>query len=79
MTPGHEISPRIIAQTLAYDGFTVLALTRLRQAAAAWRVPLANRALRTAQMVFYGIEISKAATRGLARGRSSLEASRSAT
>src|ERR1700729_1335233 len=59
-----DVDARMLLQTLGYDGYAVLALTRAREAAARWHVPGANRALRMAQMVLYGIEISRDARIG---------------
>lgn len=64
MQPGGVVSARGVVQTLGYDGYAVLALTRAREAASRWRIPGANRALRMTQMVLYGIEISKEARIG---------------
>jgi serine O-acetyltransferase len=58
------VTARTLLQTFGYDGFAVLALTRAREAAARWHVPGANRTFRMAQMVLYGVEISKEARIG---------------
>jgi len=48
-----------IAQAVAYDGYAVLALNRVRELARRWHIPLVNRALRLTQMTVYSIEIGK--------------------
>ncbi len=58
-TPGTVGAGQILRQALLHDGFTVLALTRVRELARRWRVPGVNRALRLAQTALYGIEIGK--------------------
>jgi len=50
---------RAIIETQRLDSYAVLAITRLREAARALRVPGANRLLRLVQMTVYGIEIGK--------------------
>jgi len=59
MQSGGEVTTRTVIRTLSYDGFAVLALTRAREAAARWRVPGVNRAVRVTQMALYGVEISR--------------------
>ena len=59
-----EVTPRSLGQAVLYDGYAVLALTRVRQAARRWHVPLVNRALRLAQIGLYGTEIGKDVTLG---------------
>jgi serine O-acetyltransferase len=55
-----DTSPRSVLRTaLLYDSFTVLALTRVREAARRLRIPLVNRALRLAQTAVFGVEIGK--------------------
>lgn len=49
---------------LEQDAFPILLMTRLRELARRWHVPLANRALRLTQMAVYGIEIGKDVTLG---------------
>lgn len=50
-------SPASVAKVLLYDSFAVLALTRAREAARRWHVPLANRVLRLTQTALYGVDI----------------------
>jgi serine O-acetyltransferase len=51
-------SPRdVVKQVVTNDSFQILALTRLREEARKWRVPLANHLLRRVQTAVYGIEI----------------------
>jgi serine acetyltransferase len=58
------VSLRTLVNVAVYDGYTVLATTRIRQAARRWHVPFVNRALRLAQMAIYNIEIAKDAELG---------------
>ncbi len=46
------------------DGYHLLVMNRLREAARRYHVPLANRLLRVAQQVYAGIEIGKDVTLG---------------
>ena len=48
-----------LAQSVSYDGFVVLALSRVRQSARRLHIPLVNRTLRLSQMALFGIEIAK--------------------
>jgi len=57
--PGGAVTVRTVIRTIGFDGFAVLALTRIREAAARWHVPGANRAIRMTQMAIYGVEISR--------------------
>jgi serine O-acetyltransferase len=50
---------RQLAATLAHDGAQVLALSRLRAAAARWHVPLVGAVLRRAQVTLFGVEIAR--------------------
>ncbi|HET9450547.1 MAG TPA: serine O-acetyltransferase EpsC [Aggregicoccus sp.] len=60
-----EPGVREVLRTAALaDGYTVLALQRVRGAARRLRVPGANRLLRLAQTALYGIEIGKDVTLG---------------
>jgi serine O-acetyltransferase len=60
-----DVSPGAVLRTaLVYDGFAVLAMTRVRQAANRLHLPLVNRALRILQTAVYGIEIGKDVTLG---------------
>ena len=54
-----QVSVGALFRSVANDGFAVLAMSRIRQCARQWRVPLVNRALRLSQMALYGIEIAK--------------------
>lgn len=49
----------VLRNALLYDGFAVLALTRVRELARRWHVPGVNRLVRLAQTALYGIEIGK--------------------
>ena len=53
-----------LAKTLTYDGTQVLALERMRKAAARWRIPLVGGILRRAQVALFGAEIAKEARLG---------------
>jgi serine O-acetyltransferase len=59
-----EVNVGSLAQAIFYDGYAVLAMSRTRELARRWYVPGVNRALRLAQMTFYGIEIGKAVELG---------------
>ena len=48
-----------LAQALLQDGYAVLAMNRVRDAARRWHVLGLNRALRLTQIALYGIEIGK--------------------
>jgi len=56
--------PLELAKTFAYDGSQVLALARLRAAAARWRIPVVGGILRRAQVALFGTEISADARLG---------------
>jgi serine O-acetyltransferase len=56
--------PRDLAATMAYDGSQVLALSRLREAAARRRIPVVGGVLRRLQAGWYGIEIADRAYLG---------------
>jgi serine acetyltransferase len=59
-TYGHgQVSPRGVGEVLLHDGYAVLAMSRVRDAARAFHVVGLNRALRLTQMALYGIEIGK--------------------
>jgi serine O-acetyltransferase len=63
--PGWKPSVKDAAVTaLVQDGYAVLALSRLRDAARRWHVPGANRMLRLAQTAIYSIEIGNQVTLG---------------
>jgi serine O-acetyltransferase len=47
----------VARQVVTNDSFQILALTRLREEARRWHVPLANHLLRRVQTAVYGIEI----------------------
>ena len=49
---------REILNIAAHDGSQVLALSRLREAARRWRIPLANTILRRVQTALFGVEIA---------------------
>jgi serine O-acetyltransferase len=57
--PGGAAARPTLRDTLLHDGFTVLALTRVRELARRWHVPGVNRFIRLAQTALYGIEIGK--------------------
>ena len=54
----------VLRATALQDPFAVLLLTRAREAARRFHLPLVNRALRMAQTAIYGIEIGKDVTLG---------------
>lgn len=54
-----EATPKAVAAAVAYDGYAVLAMNRVRELARRWHVPMVNRALRLTQMALYSIEIGK--------------------
>ncbi|MGE5786891.1 MAG: serine O-acetyltransferase EpsC [Myxococcales bacterium] len=55
---------RQLGRALLLDAVPILAMTRIRESARRWRVPLVNRALRLVQMAVYGVEIGKDVTLG---------------
>ena len=57
--PGEVTTRKVMRNALLYDGYAVLVLTRVREAARRWHVPGVNRALRLLQMGVYGIEIGR--------------------
>jgi serine O-acetyltransferase len=57
--PGEFTPRKAVQNALLHDGFAVLALTRVREAARRWHVPGVNRLVRLAQTALYGIEIGK--------------------
>ena len=54
----------LMKTVVATDGFRLLAMSRMRQAARALHLPLVNGMLRSAQMALGGIEIGKDVTLG---------------
>jgi serine O-acetyltransferase len=56
---GGRLGVRELATTMTHDGSQVLMLSRVRQAARRWRVPLVGSVIRRAQTAFYGIEIAR--------------------
>lgn len=56
--------PLELAKTIAYDGSQILALARLREAAARWRIPLVGGILRRVQVGVFGTEIAAKARLG---------------
>jgi serine O-acetyltransferase len=54
-----RLGVRELATTMMHDGSHVLMLSRVRQAARRWRVPLVGSVIRRAQTVFYGVEIAR--------------------
>jgi serine O-acetyltransferase len=54
----------VVKQVVTNDSFQILALTRLREEARKWHVPLANHLLRRVQTAVYGIEIGNEAKIG---------------
>jgi serine O-acetyltransferase len=61
-----DAKPRHFATTLSYDGSLVLALTRMREAAARHRVPLVGGVMRRLQVSLFGVEIANDARLGTA-------------
>lgn len=53
-----------LTRAILSDGYAVLAMSRVRQFARRWHIPIFNRALRLCQMTVYGIEIAKEAELG---------------
>jgi serine O-acetyltransferase len=53
-----------VARVLSHDGSQVLLLSRLRQAAARWHLPIAGPALRRVQTALFGVEIARDVTLG---------------
>jgi serine O-acetyltransferase len=51
-------------ETLSHDGSLALLLSRLRQAAQRWRLPMVSSALRRVQTAVFGIEIARGAQLG---------------
>jgi serine O-acetyltransferase len=56
--------PLELAKTIAYDGSQLLALARLREAAARWRIPVVGGILRRVQVGLFGAEIARDARLG---------------
>jgi serine O-acetyltransferase len=56
--------PLELAKTLAYDGSQVLALARMREAAARWGIPVVGGILRRVQVGLFGAEIAREARLG---------------
>jgi len=56
---GHVGVKSVASMVLMSDGFRVLALQRLREAARGLGIPLGNHALRVAQTALLGVEIGK--------------------
>jgi serine O-acetyltransferase len=54
-----RIGPRELATTMSHDGSQVLVLSRLRQAARRWHIPLVGGVIRRAQTALFGIEIAR--------------------
>lgn len=54
-----EVTRHSLGQALFYDGYAVLATTRVRELARRWHLPGVNRVLRLTQIALYGIEIGK--------------------
>jgi serine O-acetyltransferase len=53
-----------VAMMLSHDGSQVLLLSRLRQAAGRWRLPVVGPALRRVQTALFGVEIARDVTLG---------------
>jgi serine O-acetyltransferase len=53
-SPSARMAARV---ALRHDGYKVLVLTRLREGARRWHIPLANHLLRLLTTIVYGIEI----------------------
>jgi serine O-acetyltransferase len=56
---GGRLGARELATTMSHDGSHVLMLSRVRQAARRWRVPLVGSVIRRVQTTLYGIEIAR--------------------
>ena len=56
---GERVGLREIKAAVAHDGAQVLALSRLRQAAQRWRIPLVGGVLRRLQTGLFGIDIGR--------------------
>ncbi|MBV9946653.1 MAG: serine acetyltransferase [Myxococcales bacterium] len=56
---GELTVPSLARTVLFYDGYVVLAMSRVRELARRWHLPGVNRGLRLVQMALYGIEIGK--------------------
>jgi serine O-acetyltransferase len=56
---GERIGLREIVAAVSHDGAQVLALSRLRQAAQRWRIPVVGSVLRRMQTALFGIDIGK--------------------
>ena len=54
-----EAGIREVVQTLSYDAAWVLALSRVRQAARRWKLPVVNGLLRRVQTALFGAEIAR--------------------
>jgi serine acetyltransferase len=54
-----KLTLHTLGEAVFYDGYVVLAMSRVRELARRWRVPGVNRTLRLVQMTLYGIEIGK--------------------
>jgi serine O-acetyltransferase len=56
---GGRLGVRELAATVMQDGTHVLMLSRVRQAAQRWRVPLVGGLIRRLQTALYGVEIAR--------------------
>lgn len=56
---GGAVTAHSLGQAVFYDGYAVLAMNRVREAARRWHIPGVNRVLRLTQIALYGIEIGK--------------------
>jgi serine O-acetyltransferase len=56
---GGRLGLRELVTTMSHDGSQVLALSRLRQAARRWHIPLAGSVIRRLQTGLFGIEIAR--------------------
>jgi serine O-acetyltransferase len=54
------VNLRTVAQTVMFtDSFAVMVMTRVRESARKWHVPVLNRMLRLTQIALYGVEVGK--------------------
>jgi serine O-acetyltransferase len=54
-----QAGPAAVAAAVAHDSAQVLALSRLREAAARWHVPIVGGVLRRMQAALFGVEIAR--------------------
>lgn len=56
---GGELRTATLLATMSHDGSLVLMMSRVREAALRWHIPVVGSALRRLQTALYGVEISR--------------------